>query len=265
MNGNGTPMCDVTTPRGRNVSSMPDPTKRASAAVTTPLPEVTIDTTLTKFLRDQKARLAERTFRRYEEIVDLLRDSLNGYGHQSLHGEDKKRYEEAYEAGDEDAFCHVLGPELIAENVGELLGYFMVRKVIASEELLRAAGTVTKRLSAWMAERGYIDEQDAGEMSETGNQAARDLPRAERLGRLLFDVRDASVDPNNLSEDDYVEETLWIERVETGRLFFERGIGPVPVPEAASAIAEPGWSMFVVLGRVKGSWRLLEVGSVYPS
>ena len=32
-----------------------------------------IDSALTEFLADQRGRLSERTFRRYEEVVQLLR------------------------------------------------------------------------------------------------------------------------------------------------------------------------------------------------
>ena len=40
----------------------------------------------------------------------------------------------------------MFGPEKIAENLGEFLDYFMVRKVIAGQELLKASGTVTGKL-----------------------------------------------------------------------------------------------------------------------
>ena len=46
------------------------------------------------------------------------------------------------------------------ENLGEFLGYFMVRKVVAGQELLRAAGTVTKKLARWLHDQGFIDETD---------------------------------------------------------------------------------------------------------
>ncbi len=55
-----------------------------------------------------------------------------------------------------------------------------------------------------------------------------------------------------------------IEGVEPGRLWFEGGIGPVSVPKSASAIAQPGWSVNIVLGRRGKTWHILEVGNVYP-
>ena len=61
-----------------------------------------------------------------------------------------------------------------------------------------------------------------------------------------------------------MEDTLWIERVEPTALWFEGGIGPVPVQAAAAKLAQPGWSINVVLGRKAGKWHILEVGNVYP-
>jgi hypothetical protein len=39
---------------------------------------MTIDAVLAQFLAEQRGRLSPRTFRRYEEVVDLLRHCLNG-------------------------------------------------------------------------------------------------------------------------------------------------------------------------------------------
>jgi hypothetical protein len=115
--------------------------------------EITIDDALAGFLATERDRLSPRTFRRYEEVVGLLADCLNGYGHTGLSELDRKRFESAYGAGDEEAFCHLFGPEEIVDNLGEFLGYFMIRKVAAGLELLRAAGTVTKALARWLHER----------------------------------------------------------------------------------------------------------------
>jgi len=100
---------------------------------------------------------------------------------------------------------------------------------------------------------------------ERSDDAARDLPRAERLGRLLDEQAQRSrIDQDALADEDYVEDTLWIERVEPRALWFEGDIGPVPVSAAAAKLAKPGWSMYVVLGRQGGKWHVLEVGNVYP-
>jgi hypothetical protein len=70
--------------------------------------------------------------------------------------------------------------------VGEFLDYFMVRKVIAGRDLLRAAGTVTKKLARWLAAKGYAAGDDVEEAAERGAAAARDLPQTDELASLLY-------------------------------------------------------------------------------
>jgi len=57
--------------------------------------------------------LSARTMRSYEEVVELLRHSLNGYAPNTLGTREHQRWERAFEAGDGDAFCHLFGPEHI--------------------------------------------------------------------------------------------------------------------------------------------------------
>jgi hypothetical protein len=226
----------------------------------------TIDEALDAFLAEQRKRLSAKTLRNYEDVVSLLRSSLNGYAYQSLDGLEEKRWRKAFDAGDEEAFTRLFGPEKIVENLGEFLGYFMVRKVVAGRELLRAAGTVTKNLASWLHEQGYISEDERADAVERGGDAARELPRADRLGELLHDemVKTPPFDPDDIPDEDWVEDFLAIERVEPGALWFEGGIGPVRVSKKASDLAEVGWSVNIVLARLRGEWRIVELGFVYP-
>jgi hypothetical protein len=224
----------------------------------------TIDEALDEFLVEQEKRLAPRTFRNCADVIHLLRDCLNGYGYQSLDADERRRWETAYER-DEEAFVHVFGPAKIADNLGEFLDYFMIRKVMAGGELLHAAGTVTKKLAKWLGVHGYLDENVVEDAVERGAAAARDLPNAEKLSGLLFEqARKSVVDVQTLDDDDYVEDQLMIDRVEPGALWFEGTIGPVKVPKAAFDIAQSGWSINIVLGRANKTWHVVEVGNVYP-
>src|SRR6266540_1072880 len=227
---------------------------------------ISIERALNDFLAEQRLRLADASFRKYVDVVDLLVSSLNNYGHDTLSEPERRLFTEAYDGGDEQAFCHLFGPEKIPEHLGSFLGYFMVRKVFASRELLRAAGTVTGRLVRWLEREGYVEADVAAEAIERAKAAARDLPRADRLGELLADLTDA--DPpgglEELADDCFVEDYLPIERVEPGALWFGGGVGPLAVPKAASELAEVGWEVNVVMARTASGWRLLEVGCVYP-
>ena len=224
----------------------------------------TIDEVLREYLAEEEKRLAPRTFGRYEEVIWLLKDSLNSYGPNSLDDDERGRWEAAYEA-DLEAFVHLFGPEKIAGNLGEFLDYFMIRKVMAGEDLMRSAGTVTKKLSKWLRRQGYLDADTAAVAVDRGTDAARDLPKAARLSRLLYEgSARGSIDVHALAEDDYEEDYLTIEKIEPGFLWFDRGIGPVEVLPEASEIAEEGWSVSLVLGRVDGIWHVIEAGNVYP-
>lgn len=225
-----------------------------------------IDEVLAGFLAAQRERLAASTYARYEDIVDLLRHCLNGYGYQSLTGAEAQAWQEAFDAGDEEAFTRLCGPERIVENYGEFLGYFMVRKVAASKQQLKDAGTVTKRLARWLAEQGFVDTDDAEHARDRAAEAGRELPRADELGHQLFLQSQRTglpVHPNDIPDHDWVEDHLPITRIEDGRLWFG-DIGPVEVPTAASDVAEVGWHVTVVLARLDGAWRLVQVGAVHP-
>jgi hypothetical protein len=229
-------------------------------------PDTTIDAVLPKFLVEQRERLSPRTFRKYEEVVVLLRHCLEGYAYQRLDDEERRRWEAEFEAHEEGAFCRLFGPEKVPENLDEFLDYFMVRKVIAGQELLKASGTVTGKLVRWLAERGYIDQEAAADAGDRARAASRDLPIADRLGMLLHDVTDQApaIDPDDVADEDWVEDYLAITDVEPGKIWFEGGVGPIAVPREASDLARPGWSAFVTAARISASWRLLEVGVVYP-
>lgn len=229
-----------------------------------PAPSRTIDVVLEEFLADQREHLSLRTVRTYEEVVELLRDSLNGYAYEGLGEDDRRRFEQAFHSGDGEAFCRLFGPEHIVDHLGEFLGYFMVRKVIAGEGLLRAAGTVTKKLATWLYEQGDVAEEEAAEAAERGAAASRNLPRAERLASLLYEQSTPRFDSVALGEQDLVDDYLVITRVEAGALHFSGGIGPLEVGEEAAALAEIGWGVNISLARLNGAWQVAEVGNVYP-
>jgi hypothetical protein len=142
----------------------------------------------------------------------------------------------------------------------------MVRKVMAGQELLRAAGTVTGKLARWLEQHGHIDTDAAEIAVDRARDSARELPAADRLTDLLVEVamKAPDIDVDDVSEEDWVEDQLMIDQVEPGKIWFEGGIGPIPVPKRASEIAQEGWMVFVVAARRNGRWHLLEVGSVYP-
>lgn len=235
----------------------------------------TIDQVCEEFLVDQRKRLTPGTLSRYEDVLGLLRHHLNGYAYESLSKAESALFDRYYNAqgAEHREFCQLFGPEKIVENLGGFLGYFMIRKVMAQEDLKRSAGAVTKKLSTWLAAKGYVAEQQAREGADQGTDAARDLPKAERAAQILYDAADdLGVNPNDLSDEHYLEfDHFTIAKVEAGKLWLEvfeggktRSYGPILVPAAATKLLREGWDISCSLGRVRGTWRIVEVANVYP-
>ena len=110
-------------------------------------PEIpAIDAVLDEFLAARREQLRPGALQDCEDALGLLRDSLNGYAYDSLAGEERRRWEQAFDAGDETAFCRLFRPDKLLEHLGEFFGYFMVRKVMVDRAFLHSTGaTVTAR------------------------------------------------------------------------------------------------------------------------
>jgi hypothetical protein len=225
----------------------------------------TISEIFARFLDAQRERLASRTFANYREVIELFADCLNGYGHQFLDTDERAAFSEAFER-DDDAFCNLFGADKIEDCLGEFLDYFMIRKVAASRELLRAAGTVTNKLIKWMASNDLVGDDDVTSALDRSSEAARHLPDMSQLSDLLLDqvLAGGDIDPGAIDDADWHEGPLQISRIEPGRFWFDGTYGPVRVPGEASDIAEVGWTVTATLARVAGRWHLTEVGNVYP-
>ena len=227
-----------------------------------------IDEVLDRFLADQRGRLAAKTFAHYEQAIALLKDCLNGYGYQWLDKPDAALFDRLYNAkgAEHREFCQIFGPEHILPNLGEFLDYFMVRKVIAGKDTLRAAGTVTKKLARWLAEKGHVGAEDAEDAAQRGGKAARDLPKADELAALLHEFAESQ---RRHAEGEEIEDHFTLTRVGPGKLWLEgmvdrRELGPILVPRAISTRCKVGWKISGVAGRAGRRWKLIEAWNVYP-
>ncbi|HEY7068383.1 MAG TPA: hypothetical protein VII06_43440 [Chloroflexota bacterium] len=228
----------------------------------------TIGQVLSEFLEEQKTSLAPKTYARYREVIELFQHSIDTYAYQYLNEADSRRFESlAHGQGARNlVFCDIFGPEHILGNVNEFLGYFMVRKVAAGPTLGQAAGTVTKKLATWLAEKGYVRPQSAKVAAERGASAASNLPKAARLEAALERVVD-SVDPGACTEE--VEDHFTITRVEANSIWLEgmldgRELGPIRLPPEVARRCTEGWTISGVVGRVRRRWELADIWHVYP-
>ena len=225
-----------------------------------------IEQVLDKFLQDQKPRLKPRTYRRYEEVIELYRHCLNSYGVQDLdQPTDVSLYQRLYDYRELE-FCAVFGPDKILKNLHTFLNFFMIRKVMASEELLRAAGTVTKKLALWLEEQEYVDERQVKSACSLASEAARELPAAERLARLLYEYAQTHA-PRYWNEE--LDDYFIVEQIQPGKLFLsamgsDAGTIEVKVPQDISDHCKVGWQINLLLGATRHGWRIVETGNVYP-
>ena len=88
-------------------------------------------------------------------------------------------YDKITKAG--GTYCSTFGPEDATDGYSEFLGYFMPRKVMCGKDTMQAAGTVTKKLAKWLAEKGYIEDTEYEQ--ERAGEAAKDLPNAAGSSR----------------------------------------------------------------------------------
>ena len=228
---------------------------------------LSISAVLAEYLADEEARLAAKTYALYADVIDLLQHSLNGYAANSLDKDEYKLWQELFNAeGDQHReFCEIFGPEHILPHIGEFLSYFMISKVMAGQDLLRASGTVTKKLAKWLADKGYATVEQAGDAVERGTDATRDLPRAEKLSALLYEFTSSRYSPENRDIEDRFE----IMRVEPGKLWLEgfddgRLLGPISLPVEATKLCRVGWTIAGAIREARKKCVLVEAWKVYP-
>lgn len=228
----------------------------------------TIAMALAQFLADQEQRRSPRTMFQYRSVVELLQHYLNDYAIVPPDDSEAERFERRRAAAGDSPpeFCTTFGPEQIPSNVGMFLSYFMVRKVMASRTLLRASGTVTKQLAAWLAEQGYITSKSAEWVKEHGTEAARKLPKSDELATRLRAFAGAWAAPEAA---DQIEDHFVIARIEPGEVWLTglidgRERGPIQLPEEISRLCQVGWRVSGVIGRVGRRWQILDAWNVYP-
>jgi hypothetical protein len=229
--------------------------------------KLTISEVLAEYLRAEKSRLAPKTHVRYTEVIALFTHSLNSYAANSLSQFERARFDKLFNAEGEQhrEFCDIFGPEHILENVGEFLNYFMVSKVIVGADTLRASGTVMKKLAKWLVEQECVKSDDADLAIEQGSDAARDLPAAEKLSVILYDLTAGRHAPR----DSDVEGRFSITKIEPGRIWLQddddgEDYGPILLTEKATRLCRVGWTISGAVRKSGNRCVLVEAFQVYP-
>lgn len=233
-----------------------------------PFPQVAspnINELLDEFLNDQNQRLKPPTYRQYRMVVGLLRHCLDGYGPHFLTEPEYQLYEKLYTIKGFE-FSYIFGAEKILTTLPIFLGEFMIRKVAASESLLRWSGTVTKKLAKWLADCGYVGKAHARKAMRYAAEASKVLPAAERLARLMYEHSHLHA-PRfwSMEIDDY----FTIEEILPGKLILSSLSSEVEtvelrLPEDILSHCHIGWHVNLLLGKTPRGWQIIETGDVYP-
>lgn len=230
----------------------------------------TIDDLIGRYLTEVGRTRSRRETDEIEGSLDLLRSGLEGYGYQYLTTRELQRWQRASEeadqpGGDRHPFCGLFGARALAKYLDEFLGYFMIRKVLLSPEDTEATVEDVRGFVDWLGRERFLTPAQARKASGRLARASHELPAADRLGQLLYAEAEKRRGIAQAAQyGEIVEDFLVIERVAPGRIWFLDEVGPIEVPEEASRLARPGWTVNLVLGRIGDVWHVLEVGNVYP-
>jgi hypothetical protein len=124
-----------------------------------------IHAALEEFLDEQRIRLSERSFRNYERVILYLKKHAIREGFDDLRDREVQQlYDKVIQKGreeDVEAFFKAVEAKQILGHFGLFLSYFMPRKVIDSKAVERAAAPTLRKLTGFLADRGYIDKEAA--------------------------------------------------------------------------------------------------------
>lgn len=191
----------------------------------------------------------------------FFREYLNHYAYQYLdHAETEKWQELSMQ--DEQCFTKIFGADKLDEMVfSEFLDYFLIRKVMGGKYCMKKSVRVMKKLSSWLKEKQYTDEDYKEYFKE-----ASDLPNVGELAELIYEHAMKSPEKEY---DEILDGYFSVLHLENKKLWLEEelgdgtNIGPVFVSKEISDLCKPGWTLNLVIGKDKTGWYILESGNVY--
>lgn len=204
-------------------------------------------------------------------IIDLFGMYLDDYGHEDLNEFERARFDKEW--SEDKRFCDIFGPDRIQPfHISFFLHTFVIRKVMGTKGFLKACGPVMEKLATWLRGHGHWDEDAMQYYRQlVGDNAGGDLVGCDEFAQLLYEyvesrpVDEAGIHPH----DDYLDDQFTIKQVKPGKLILDALLESdanitVSLPKSVTGMARTGWSVTMELARIKGKWRVLGVGNVYP-
>lgn len=204
-------------------------------------------------------------------VIRVFESYLDGWAHEDLNPFERQRFEQEY--GKDKRFCDIFDAGHIKpHHLNAMVGHHAIRHGPSTKGFLKAVGPVMQKLASWLSEKGFWTEEDRRWYGElVGDKPGRDLPDCEQFAHVLFQYveRHPANAPEDLPDGDYHNDQFTIGKVEPGMLYLDAlldGDDPIilALPKPVTAKAKAGWSMMLELARVRGAWRILGVGNVYP-
>ncbi len=205
-------------------------------------------------------------------VIDLFSQYLDDYGHEDLNEFEQQRFDKEW--SDDNRFCDIFGPDHIQPfHINHFLSTFVIRKVMGTKGFLKACGPVMEKLASWLLEKEHWDENAMRYYRElVGDDAGGELVGCNELTTALLEFVEAHPVDNevgDLGNDDYYNDQLTIKKVEAGRIVFDAFFDGeedivISLPKSVTGKAKAGWSVTMEIAHIKGKWRILGVGNVYP-
>ena len=211
------------------------------------------------FLKEISKKHSNNTVQKYEDVLYLFKDYLVSYGELS-YKEDKNGEFILTADTSEFEFGHM----------SNFLEWFLIRKVMGPQWMLKAAPTIIKKYFKWLDEKGLLAAGVIEEALDTAKQAAKDLPRVDKAAELLFnlcDLNSSKYMDRDFDDDDYMEGYAEVVGILEDKLYLDYAgekIGPVQVTREIAEHLKKGDTINLVVGRIGKKWVPLEVGNVYP-
>lgn len=226
------------------------------------LPPHSIAGVIAAFLEDESHRLARTTLERYERSLSPLLYAINSYRPSSATSDADRL------GGKDRPFVEVVGMDILLGYLPEYFDYFLPRKEFATKDDLANLRAVLRRLVAWMAETGRMDEGDALEWRRRiADMASRGI-EAARIRWMTFEETPPPLPPGDVEE--FIEDYFYVKRVEPKRLWIDhpedaRDTLEMEVTRELSDLCKPGMDLALTLIKIRGEWHLAEVFNAYPT
>jgi hypothetical protein len=193
-------------------------------------------------------------------VIRVFESYLDGWAHEDLSRFERQRFEQEY--AESRRFCDIFDAGHIKpHHLSTMVGHYAIRHGPGTKGFLKAVGPAMQKLAAWLVEQGAWTAEDMRWYRElVGAEPGRDLSACERH------PIDA---PEDSPDEDYHDDQLTIAKVEPGKLHLDallEGGEPIvlALPKSVTAKAKTSWSVTLELARMRGKWRILGVGNVYP-